>query len=372
MFEKLELVQLHRVHTYLHTRDTKWRSSTLPPRWQGTSLTLAAKGWRLLGHHPITFGATTLRHCLDKCWHGRNRSKGQLDPTTAAHALACPLCAQPEDQMHSILHCPHSDAADIRRTAQDDLLREADSLLRTLSGPDLPLLTRLIQFIVTTSLQRHYPHLDRIWLGTWNADVLHDCITFSTSSDANPPSTLSYTTIAAFDRTAAKLQVILLRHFLALHKLHTQRIADLPSSPATQLDQAATGQLPAQLSTPKHGTAQRRLTDLWQVPPPYKPDTPHSHHPSRTSQLSLRHFLRARSPPLAPSRATYTPRASPILPSAASPRKQRRRRRKHHHASPQRYITEYIAPISSPRYTHTPHVAQNPANSTPDHDPDKQ
>ena len=36
----LELVQLQRVHMYLHTRDTKWRASTLPPRWQGTSLTL--------------------------------------------------------------------------------------------------------------------------------------------------------------------------------------------------------------------------------------------------------------------------------------------------------------------------------------------
>ena len=160
----LELVQLRRVRMYLHTRDTRWRAATLPPRWQGTSLTLAAKGWRLLGHNPITFGSTTLRHCLDKCWHGRNRSKGQLDPTAAAQALACPLCAQPEDQMHSILHCPHSDAADIRRTAYEELSQEADSLLRTLSGPDLPLLTRLIRFIVTTSHQHHYPHLDRIWL----------------------------------------------------------------------------------------------------------------------------------------------------------------------------------------------------------------
>ena len=70
----LQIIHPQRVHTYLQQRDTVWRSTDLPPRWAGASL-----AWRLLGHANKAFGATILRHCLDKCWHGRNCSKGLKD-----------------------------------------------------------------------------------------------------------------------------------------------------------------------------------------------------------------------------------------------------------------------------------------------------
>ena len=90
---------------------------------------LDSKDWKHLERDRRIHGTTILRHCLDKCWHGRNRAKGIQDPTRAAEALACLHRTQLEDQMHAILFCPHHKLVELRTTAHLQLAQPADALI---------------------------------------------------------------------------------------------------------------------------------------------------------------------------------------------------------------------------------------------------
>ena len=330
----LQLIHPQRVLAYLHKRDTVWRSADLSPRWAGTSLAHAARGWKLLGHKQSAFGTTILRHCLDKCWHGRNRAKGLRDPTEAAAALACPHCTYPEDQMHSILHCPHQDLDTLRRAAIEQLHRTADDLLQNASITAEPLLISLIHFISDRGSQFNYDHIDRIWLGTWNTDILLECLMYRRPPTYQPPSLLPISLIRRFDRIAAQLQSTLLKHFLLLHATAQKRPTPTISPRHLPIPTSS----PPPLQPPR--SSQRRLTDIWQLPPPYIADRPTPAAVARTKQRPLTAFFSctpaAPSTHLPPTAAAsgHTPAPTVLQPPSLRVVQTSHRRRRTHVPTP--------------------------------------
>ena len=132
---------------------------------------------------------------------------------------------------------------------------------------------------------------------------------------------------------------------------------------------ATNGTLPLvhdHLTTQPTRSSQRRLTDIWQLPPPYIADRPIPAVAARAKQQAL---TPAAQPSLLPT-AAATPYHTPA-PAVLKPPCSRRRRRTHVLTPPPvgtcGNITHYY-----PNRVYTPHAAANPANYTPDHDPDKQ
>ena len=163
------LHQHQRVRVYLATIDEVWRDPALTPRWN-----LLRK---------------VLRHCLDKCWHGRNRAKVIRDPTERATALA-------------FVHCQLLMTAPIL-TAHDHLLYD-----RTITSSP-------IHYVVDHFADYQLPHNDSLWLGTWKPEALHAC----RPPTYQPPASIPYSLIQQFDAVSARLQCELLRSFLRLHAL---------------------------------------------------------------------------------------------------------------------------------------------------------
>ena len=168
--------------------------------------------------------------------------------------------------MHAILFCPHHELSALRTTARQQLEQCADTLLQDRSIATTPLLISLIHFIVDKSADYQYPHIDRIWLGTWNAAVLADCLAHACNPRHNLPALLPHALIQRFDSVAARLHAILLRSFLQLYTTARRRALPTACHPST----LETG-TPA---TPARRNAQRRLTSLWNLSPPYIPDRP--------------------------------------------------------------------------------------------------
>ena len=274
--------------------------------------------------------------------------------------------------MHSILHCPHQDLATLRRAAIEQLHLTADDLLQNESILAEPLLISLIHFISDRSSQFNYEHIDRIWLGTWNIDILTECLMYRRPPTYQPPSLLPLPLIQRFTRIAAQLQQILLRHFLLLHATAQQRPA--PTASPRQLTTPTSSPVPS----PPTRSSQRRLTDIWQLPPPYIADRPTPTAATRTKQRPLTAFLLRN--PAAPSAHLPTETAAPChtpaltalqTPSLREVQTSRRRRRTHVPTPPAAGARGVITPYF-PNRAYTPRVADNPANYTPDHDPDKQ
>ena len=206
--------------------------------------------------------------------------------------------------MHSILHCPHPDLADIRRTALEQLQCTADDLLRSATISAEPLLTSLIHFVVNRSQHFQYMHIDRIWLGTWNLELLEECLSYHRSPAHCIPQHIPLSLIHRFDRIAAQLQSILLRHFLLLHATAHKR------APPTATPTAA-AIAPISQHSPQPLSSQRRLTDLWQLPPPYIADRPAPCAIPRSQQLPITRFLQ---PSLSASELPQSSAAAPITP----------------------------------------------------------
>ena len=122
-------------------------------------------------------------------------------------------------------------------------------------------------------------------------------------------------------------------------------------------------------------STQTRLTTLWQVPPPYIADAPAPCPiPKRTQQL-LTKYVTTTAASACPTTHLVTPTAAPADPCNA-PRlpitQSSRRRRRSHVATVSTDTTIQRITTFFPQRVLPPHVATNPANSTPDHDPDKQ
>ena len=175
------LVQLHsqkRVNDYLQQRD-KYRKAadeTAQARWEGTSLALASKCWKTYAKSFIQQNIA-LRHILDKYWNGRNRSKGLRGPARE-EALKCTICGGEDSQRHLLLECRHEDLDDIRLHARENLLIELEILREDMFLTE-ELHQSVAQFIYEQAFNTNYPDLDRLWLGTWNCNVLKDAIAYT-------------------------------------------------------------------------------------------------------------------------------------------------------------------------------------------------
>ena len=157
--------------------------------------------------------------------------------------------------MHSILHCPHPDAAALLREAHDSLEQVADSLLQERFIFSSPTLVSLIHYVVDCSANYQHPHIDRLWLGTWNSEVLQECLQYARPPTYQLPSRMSHALMQQFDTVSARLQCELVRAFLSLHSLARQRTPP-PSAP---------DDTPAPLRTPtptQPRSKQTRLTTI--------------------------------------------------------------------------------------------------------------
>ena len=85
----------------------------------------------------------------------------------------------------------------------------AEDLLRSPTISAEPLLAHLIHLVVNRSQQFHYTHIDRIWLGTWNPELLDECLSYQRPPTHCVPQHLPLSLIQRFDRVAAQLQGIL-------------------------------------------------------------------------------------------------------------------------------------------------------------------
>ena len=74
--------------------------------------------------------------------------------------------------MHSILHCTHPEAHEIRRSIHDTLQQLADALLQDPNVRTSPLLVNIVHYV--TDSCRDYAHPSIVWLGTWNLSILRE------------------------------------------------------------------------------------------------------------------------------------------------------------------------------------------------------
>ena len=116
----------------------------------------------------------------------------------------------------------------LRTTAHQQLEQCADELLQDRNVAVTPLLVSLIHFMVDKSADYQYPHIDRIWLGTWNAEVLADCLAHASNPQCNPPALLSHALIQRLDSVAARLHAVLLRSFQQRGVEHYQPLVTQP------------------------------------------------------------------------------------------------------------------------------------------------
>ena len=226
------LVQLHsekRVHEYLKQRDKYRRvvDETAEPRWEGTSLALANRCWKTLAKTFVQQNIA-LRHILDKYWNGRNRAKG-LYGQARKDALKCLVCRGEDSQRHLILDCRHEDLDDIRQQARENLQIELENL-----EEDMLINGRYQQsialFIYEQAFNTSYPDIDRLWLGTWNHNVLADAIAY-TFYRSNLTNELTQDDLTRVHLIFTKLTVHLNKAILQLQKVHG-RICRLIEAPA--------------------------------------------------------------------------------------------------------------------------------------------
>ena len=275
--------------------------------------------------------------------------------------------------MHAILFCPHHELTALRANAHQQLEQCADALLQERNIATTPILVSLIHFMVDKSADYLYPHIDRIWLGTWNAEVLADCLAHARNPQQNLPALLPHALIQRFDNIAARLHAVLLRSFLQLYSTARRRAIPTACHPASQPTVTS--------APPARNGAQRRLTSLWNIPPPYIPDRHAAVCPRPQSrQRTLTSYLQPASttapspaptaaPPPTPLSSTPAAAASmPVIartpcvttnatarPAAASTTST--------HASAQ-FLRQFLQRV------HIPHAATNVANSTADYDHD--
>ena len=168
-----------------------------------------------------------------------------------------------------------------------------------------------------------------------------------------------------FDTVSARLQCVLARAFLNLHSLARQRTPP----PSTTADTPAPLRIP---TTTQQRNKQTRLTTIWQVPPPHIADAPLPQPPPARTQLLLTSYITAGNAAARPTTTLIPPTAAPAANTPHPPSAQRTHRRRRTLAATDasnntlQRITTFF-----PQRVLPPHVATNPANSTPDHDPDK-
>ena len=167
-----------RVGEYLQQRDRyrKNADEAAQARWAGTFLALASRCWKTYSRTFIQQNIA-LRHILDKYWNGCNRAKGLRGPARE-EALKCVVCGGEDSQRHLILECRHEDLDDVRQQARESLLVELVNLTedKLLEGK---IQQSVARFIYEQAFNTSYPDLDRLWLGTWNCDVLRDAIAYT-------------------------------------------------------------------------------------------------------------------------------------------------------------------------------------------------
>ena len=121
---------------------------------------------------------------------------------------------------------------------------------------------------------------------------------------------------------------------------------------------------------------QRRLTAIWQLPPPYIADRPIPAVAARTQQQALTAFFpctpAAQPVPLPTAAAAPCHTPAPAVLTTPRLREVHTSRRRAHVLTPPPAGTRGTITHYYPNRVYTPHVAANPANYTPDHDPDKQ
>ena len=244
----------------------------------------------------------------------------------------------------------------------------ADALLHDPSVRTSPLLVNLVHFVTDFCRDYAHPSIDRIWLGTWNPSILHACLSYGRSPTYQVPARLPHSLVQQFDRIFARLQCELLRGFLRLHAFAQQRSTQTPTRTRTSTSHAVP-------TSSRPRLQQTRLTKIWQVSPPCPADVPAPLKVSQPKQQLLTAYMTAPATTQAPTPLIIEqPNPPPALHCTPAPTQvpttyQRRRRG----SAPSRLpacnanITHYFS-----RRAYTPHVATNPVNSTPDHDPDKQ
>ena len=232
-----------------------------------------------------------------------------------------------------------------------------------------PLLVNLIHYV--TDSCRNYAHscIDRIWLSTWNLSTLQECLSYGRSPTYQVTARLPHSLVRQFDRISVRLHCELLRGFLRLHAFEQQRLTPMPAGTRTPTPNAV-------LTSSRPRLQQTRLTKLWQVSPPCLADVPAPFKVSQPKQQLLTAYMTSPATTLASTHTTNemlnpAPLALHCTPAPMQvPTTYHRRRRS---SAPSR------SPVCSANITHycsrrayTPHVAMNPVNSTPDHDPEKQ
>ena len=156
-----------------------------------------------------------------------------------------------------------------------------------------PILVSFIHYVVDCSANYQYPHIDRLWLGTWNSEVLQECLQYARPHTYQLPTRISHALMQQFDTVSARLQCVLARAFLNLHSLARQRTPP----PSTTADTPAPLRIP---TTTQQRNKQTRLTTIWQVPPPHIADAPLPQPPPARTQLLLTSYLLREMQPHAP------------------------------------------------------------------------
>ena len=76
----------------------------------------------------------------------------------------------------------------------------ADSLLQECSVISSPI---LIHYVVDCSANYQHPHIDRLWLGTWNSEVLQECLQYARLPTYQLPTRISHALMQQFDTVSA-------------------------------------------------------------------------------------------------------------------------------------------------------------------------
>ena len=142
---------------YLETRDASRAARGVTARWEGTSVQLAAKAWRL-AHRGIAKRGAKVRHLWDLRWHGENQAVA--NPHLADVLGVCPLCGHPScSQTHILCNCPGI-AAERDGLAQDLALM----VHRLRPGPERSL-GRAFHHLLFH--HRGIDHRGHLWTGLW-------------------------------------------------------------------------------------------------------------------------------------------------------------------------------------------------------------